>query len=175
MLIQLQLHRTVLKGGGPNGVESYMMHIALSTRLLAPNRGQEGRACLSKRKPHISLYPGVCCFVECWLSVSASSEPKPPTASQRRSRVDCASAASAERGGAATADCSPSPGKLKPVVKTSTSSRRRSRVDPAPTERLGDEGPLWRSLLISTVHVVDHISTSSRMRLAPRGRYRGGW
>ena len=102
-----------------------MMHIAMSTRLLAPNRGQEGRACLSKRRPHISLYPGVCCFVECWLSVSASSEPKPPTASQRRSRVDCASAASAERGGAATADCSPSPGKLKPVVKTSTSSRRR--------------------------------------------------
>ena len=102
-----------------------MMHIAMSTRLLAPNRGQEGRACLSKRRPHISLYPGVCCFVECWLSVSASSEPKPPTASQRRSRVDCASAASSERGGAATADCSPAPGKLKPVVKTSTSSRRR--------------------------------------------------
>ena len=69
------------------------MRIALSTRLLAPNRGQEFRACLSKRKPHISLYPVAC---------------------------------------------------------------------------------LAFSLLVSTANVFDHISASSRMRPAPRDRYRGG-
>ena len=70
------------------------MHIALSTRILAPHRGQGCRACLSKRKPHISLYPVAC---------------------------------------------------------------------------------LAFSLLVSTVNVFDHISASSRIRPAPRGRYRGGW
>ena len=70
-----------------------MMHIALSTRILAPLRGQGCRACLSKRKPYIPLYPVVC---------------------------------------------------------------------------------LAFSLLVSTVNVFDHISASSRMRPAPRGRYRGG-
>ena len=38
----------------------------------------------------------------------------------------------------------------------------------------GAEGPLSRSLLVSTVNVFDHISASSRIRPAPRGRYRGG-
>ena len=49
-----------------------MMHIALSTRLLATHRGQEIRAYLSPRKPRVSLHPGVCGFVECWRSVSTS-------------------------------------------------------------------------------------------------------
>ena len=69
------------------------MRMALSTRLRAPNRGQVLPTYLSKRMPHISLYPVVCVAF---------------------------------------------------------------------------------SPLVATVNVFDHISASSRMRLAPRNRYCGG-
>ena len=45
------------------------MNMALSTRIFAHHWRQEFRAYLSPKKPHISLQPVVCRFVECWLSV----------------------------------------------------------------------------------------------------------
>ena len=106
MLIKPQLHRTVPKrGGGSYEHSSYMTHIALSTRILAPLRGQGCRACLSKRKPHISLYPVaylafslLVSTVNVFIYVSASLRMRPaPRRARPRAGPPLAGAARATR------------------------------------------------------------------------------
>ena len=124
----------------------------------------------SPRRPHISLHPVVCCFVECGLSASSSPKSESSTASRRRQRAESASAARRQR--------------LPGVDRSSAASDRRQDVgsvdraltalterplnsDRAPTKRRPSapvtRGLLWRRLVFGVCVSLRGLHSNARV------------
>ena len=142
---------SLLRGeGGSSEFQGYMLNIALSTRILNPDRGQELRAYLSLSEPKISLHPVVCC------SLSMGCQPPRLRSRSPRLHLGANSASAARRHRRLSVDRSSSASDRRLVVgsverASTTLTGSPLRANRAPTGRRpsapATRGALWRILV----------------------------